>query len=140
MPTYRYKGKVPFSNLTYNLFNVQPGSVVSTKFLLPQNWTDFDLVDIAPIDGLARSDDYTVVDPVEIDISDYTKIVVRLKNSDQASVNIHLGYITADPIVLDNSVSYYAITLFTVDKLYLTAAAGQPLVTVYMLYEGSSVL
>jgi len=140
MPTYAYKGKMPFTNLDYDLYDVKPNSTVITKHLLPDVWKDFELIDILPNDALQKSEEYTVTDTIEIDVSDFNQFTIKLKNASEASVQIHLAKVDAPVIKLDSAISYYSIKNFVFDKIYLMPDFGQPNIIIFYQVQGSRVL
>lgn len=140
MPTYKYKGSQDFFNSSYGI-EVKPNQVVMTPYVLPDNWSDFELIDInTPPPLIPHVEDIVVTTDTNsyVDTTGYGKIVVKLVNPDQAALQIFTTTTSAPEITLDSVTSTWATTNdgFHINRLILKAVGGSAQVRIYLGYSG----
>jgi|GEM_PF-1449883 len=91
MPTYQYNGSITFVNNTYQI-HAEPGDVITTPFVLPSEWSDFQLTDASDIDAQITNTLRPIIPPggkVQINIKDYAYISI-LKGTGDGIIRINM--------------------------------------------------
>lgn len=131
MPTYTYNGERTFISDAYGV-RVEPGDSCTTRFFLPEAWSDFQLTDANSPEAITpHTKLFTISAPTEISLIGYGYVSI-INTVPGTAASVRFGSTEQDIfLMLDDRRSDFEMRIAdNVSTMYIANATGTPVLNI----------